>query len=101
MIILGVRLKIFKEEISNRNIKCELRVITDPKIKSSIHDRFIITKYDAYNIPSPDIIARGQLSEISKRGNKVQLEKGFDDLWTKSKDIILEWDDIIKRKNDL
>lgn len=93
--------KDFKEEISNRNIKCELRVITDPKIKSSIHDRFIITKYDAYNIPSPDIIARGQLSEISKSGNKVQLEMKFQDLWSKSKDILLEWNGIIERKNGL
>ena len=86
--------KDFKKEMSNRNINCELRVITDTKIKSSIHDRFIITKYDSYNIPSPDTIARGQLSEISKSRNKEELKKEFDSLWNNSKDIIQDWNDI-------
>jgi hypothetical protein len=79
---------------SKKGLNCELKVITESKIKSSIHDRFIITKYDSYNIPSPDIIARGQLSEISKSENKEQLEKEFEDLWRKTKDIIHEWNDI-------
>lgn len=91
--------KAFKKEMSNKNINCELNVIIDPKIKSTIHDRFIITKYDAYNIPSPDIIARGQLSEISKSGNKEQLKREFEDLWKKSKDIIKEWNDIKDKTN--
>lgn len=86
--------KDFKKEMENKNISCELRVIIDSKIKSSIHDRFIITKYDSYNIPSPDTIARGQLSEISKSGNKQELEKEFNNIWFKSKDIIQEWNDI-------
>jgi len=82
--------------MSNRNINCELRVITDSKIKSSIHDRFIITKYDSYNIPSPDTIARGQLSEISKSKNKEELKKEFDSLWNNSKEIIQDWNEIKK-----
>lgn len=86
--------KDFKKEMVNKNISCELKVIIDSKIKSSIHDRFIITKYDSYNIPSPDIIARGQLSEISKSGNKEELKKEFNDLWEKSKDIIQDWNGI-------
>jgi hypothetical protein len=86
--------KDFKKEMGNKSIDCELKVILDSKLKSSIHDRFIITKYHSYNIPSPDIIARGQLSEISKSGNKKQLEKEFDDIWDKSKDVIQEWNDI-------
>lgn len=86
--------KDFKKEMKNKDINCELKVITEAKVKSSIHDRFIITKYDAYNIPSPDIIARGQLSEISKSENKEKLKKEFEDLWKKSKDIIQEWNDI-------
>ena len=80
--------------MANRNINSEIKVIIDSKTKSSIHDRFIITKYDSYNIPSPDIIARGQLSEISKSANKDKLKKEFDDLWNKSKDIIQDWNDI-------
>ncbi|MDK2907617.1 MAG: hypothetical protein PWQ87_75 [Candidatus Woesearchaeota archaeon] len=86
--------KDFKKEMSNKGISCELRVITDSKIKSAIHDRFIISKYDSYNVPSPDIVVRGQLSEISKSRNKEALEKQFDDLWDKSKDIIQDWNEI-------
>jgi hypothetical protein len=86
--------KNFQKEMANRNINSELKVIVDSKTKSSIHDRFIITKYDSYNIPSPDIIARGQLSEISKSSNKDKLKKEFEDLWGSSKDIINDWNDI-------
>lgn len=89
--------KDFKKEMSNKNINCELRVIVDSKIKSSIHDRFLITEFHSYNIPSPDIVARGQLSEISKSGNIEELKKEFNDLWNKSKDIIHEWN-YIKEK---
>ncbi len=86
--------KDFKEEMSNKKILCELRVIVDTKKKSLIHDRFIISKYDSYNIPSPDIIARGQLSEISKSQNKSKLNEEFNKLWMDSKDIINEWNAI-------
>jgi hypothetical protein len=93
--------KDFKKEMQNKSISCELRVIINSKVKSSIHDRFIITKYDSYNIPSPDTIARGQLSEISKSGNKQELEREFHDIWSKSKDIIQEWNDIKEKlKNE-
>jgi len=86
--------KDFKEEMSNKKIICELRVIVDIKKKSLIHDRFIISKYDSYNIPSPDIIARGQPSEISKSQNKSKLNEEFRKLWEDSKDIINEWNTI-------
>lgn len=86
--------KDFKKEMSNKKVVCELRVIVDAKIKSQIHDRFIISKYDSYNIPSPDIIARGQLSEISKSPNKPKLNEEFTKLWKDSKDIINEWNTI-------
>ena len=86
--------KDFKEEMLNKKITCELRVITDTKKKALIHDRFIISKYDSYNIPSPDIIARGQLSEISKSQNKVKLNEEFNKLWKDSKDIIADWNSI-------
>tara|TARA_B100001964_G_scaffold95492_1_gene107012 strand:- start:560 stop:877 length:318 start_codon:yes stop_codon:yes gene_type:complete len=89
--------KYFKEEMSNKSINCELNVITESKIKSSIHDRFLITKYASYNIPSPDIIARGQFSEISKSENAGQLKKEFEYLWKNSKDIIKKWNDITNK----
>jgi len=90
--------KNFKKSMENKGINCLLKVIVDKKIKSEIHDRFILSKYDAYNIPSSDIIARGQLSEISKSSNKDELLKEFNRIWENSKDIISEWDEICKNR---
>ncbi len=39
-------------------------------------------------------IARGQLSEISKSPNREWLKKEFENLWSKSKDIIKDWNEI-------
>ena len=80
----------FKEELKNKEISCELRVIVDKKIKSSIHDRWIISENRCFNIPSPDVMARGQYSEIKSTNN----QPPFEDWWNKSKDIINEWNDI-------
>jgi len=88
----------FNKEMLNKGIRCELRVIADPRVNSLIHNRFIISKYNCYNIPSPDIIARGQLSEISKSTNRDDLAKEFQVLWGNSKDIIQDWNNI---KNEL
>lgn len=92
--------KDFKKEMSNKEIICELRVIIDTKTKNLIHDRFLISKYDSYNIPSPDTIARGQLSEISKSQNKAKLSEEFNNLWEDSKDIITEWNKIEEQKKE-
>ena len=92
--------KDFQKEMENDGIKCELRVIVNAKIKSGIHDRFIVTKYKAYNIPSPDTIARGQLSEISESRNKEQLHEEFNKLWSSSKDIIHDWNYIKEIQSD-
>lgn len=88
--------KDFKKEMANKGIKCELKVIVESRKKSLIHDRFIISKFDSYNIPSPDIIARGQLSEISRSLNKTKIEEEFNKLWKESKDIINDWNAIKK-----
>jgi hypothetical protein len=82
--------KDFKKEMRNKGISCELRVITNSKLKSQIHDRWIISKYKCFNIPSPDIIARGQYSEITKTDNRPPFEKW----WDESLDIITNWDKI-------
>jgi len=83
--------KDFKSEMKNKGVSCELRVITDRNSKSQIHDRWIISKYKSFNIPSPDTIARGQYSEIKETGNKPP----FEEWWQESKDIITDWN-IIK-----
>ena len=84
--------KLFQKELKNKNIKAELRVIVDNKIYQSFHDRWIISKNICYNIPSPDVIARGQFSEIKETQNKPP----FETWWDSSKDIITDWNEIKK-----
>jgi len=71
----------FKKEFKNYGVKCELRVITDKKLKSDIHDRWIISKNFCYNMPSTDTIARGQFSEVKRTENRPPFKKW----WQKSK----------------
>lgn len=82
----------FTEEMKNRGIICELRVIVDSKVRRNIHDRWIITKDNKFNLPSPDTIARGQYSEISETSSNIP----FDLWWGNSLDIIQGWDEIKK-----
>ena len=84
--------KIFKKELKSKNITCELKVIIDKKIISSIHDRWIISKNVCYNVPSTDTILRGQYSEIKKTSNKPP----FLNWWKKSRNIITDWNEITK-----
>ena len=86
----------FKEEMESKGINCQLRVIVDKKEASLVHDRFLIGKNSAFNVPSTDVLARGQLSEISKSKNKEELLKNFQRLWKNAKDIVTEWDEIQK-----
>src|SRR5919197_6164823 len=58
--------------------------MVDSKLKSSIHDRWIISKNASFNIPSPDVVTRGQYSEVKKTGNITP----FDDWWNNRLDII-------------
>jgi len=59
----------FRKEFKNYGVKCELRVITDKKLKSDIHDRWIISKNFCYNMPSTDTIVRGQFTEVKRTKN--------------------------------
>ncbi|MFH0947744.1 MAG: ORF6N domain-containing protein, partial [Elusimicrobiota bacterium] len=69
----------FKQEFQNNNVKCELRVISDNKIKSVIHDRWLISAGSCFNVPSTDTLARGQYSEIKKTPNKPPFEKWWNE----------------------
>ena len=51
--------KDLKEELGSDEVECELRVIIDNKLKSDIHDRWIISENLCYNMPSTDTVARG------------------------------------------
>lgn len=87
--------KNFRDEMRNKSVTCEMRVIVDNKMRSSIHDRWIISKNKIYNIPSPDTVARGQYSEIKETNNRPP----FDEWWNKSLDIVTEWNKIRKHNN--
>jgi protein tyrosine phosphatase (PTP) superfamily phosphohydrolase (DUF442 family) len=83
--------KNLKEEFMNKGINLELRVITDPKRRSDLHDRWIISKNRSYNVASPDVVMRGQYSEIKETTNDLTF---FTGTWDKSKDIINDWNTI-------
>ena len=57
-----------------------------------IHDRWILSKNICYNLPSSDIVARAQYSEIKQTDNIIP----FDDRWDKSLDILKDWEEISK-----
>jgi len=86
--------KDFKKEFENKDIKVELRVIVESKMKSKIHDRWIISGNKCFNIPSTDTVASGQYSEIKETKNKPP----FEEWWDKGLDIITDWDKIEKSK---
>ena len=80
--------KNFRKEMKERGIKCELRVLTD--LAKDIHDRWIITKDTTYNVPSTDVVARGQYAEIQKDANRPDFERW----WDASLDIVDDWNKI-------
>ncbi len=82
--------KNFKEEIKGKGIDCEMRVIIDRKVRSNIHDRWIVSKTKTFNLPSVDTIKRGQYSEITPTTNSPP----FQDWWKESEDIMTAWNKI-------
>ncbi len=82
--------KDFHNELKDKGISSSLNVITDPRTKSKFHDRWILSENVSYNIPSMDVIMRGQYSEIKLTDSKPPF-----DLWCKnSKDIVADWNEI-------
>jgi adenine C2-methylase RlmN of 23S rRNA A2503 and tRNA A37 len=86
-----------RNELSNRNIVTEMRVIVDSQTKSSIHDRWLMGDNVILNIPSADVVSRGQYSEIKETVNRPL----YDAWWTESLDVVSDWskiDEILKSK---
>lgn len=77
--------KKLKEELKQKDINLQLRVLDSRKILEEIHDRWLIIDEVTYNIPSTDTIARGQYSEIIKSSS----EPPFSFWWREAKDILL------------
>jgi hypothetical protein len=79
-----------KEMKDNYNINCEFREM-QPQLRSQTHDRWILSKGGVnFNIPSPDIIARGQSSNISSTRKVPE----FDPMWDNSLDLVSDWNQI-------
>ena len=81
--------KEFAESMKTRGVTTELRVM-DHKVEEDMHDRWVLSKRKNFNIPSPDIVARGQYSEIKETTSNPP----FAEWWATSKDIINDWDNI-------
>lgn len=81
----------FKEELANEDVNVEMRVISGETV-ADIHDRYLITETDCYNIPSVNTIGRGQYAEISRVDSKPE----FEQWWEEGYDILSEWNDIQK-----
>jgi len=87
----------FKNELSHKGIKTELRVIVDKNIEKSFHDRWIFSTNFGYLVPSVDVFKRGQYSEIKPTTSRPP----YLDWIRKSKDIIKDWDDIKRLKQEI
>ena len=84
--------KRFEVEMSKRGIKAELRVIYNKELLNTIHDRWIVSENVCYNLPPINTIYQGQYAEIKNTKNIPP----FENWWTNSHDILLEWDEIKK-----
>jgi hypothetical protein len=68
-------------------IESKINVLVDQKIKSQIHDRWIISEHICYNVPSGDVIKRGQYSELKETENTIP----FDEWWSMGISLIRDW----------
>lgn len=84
------RFKHLRNELNALGICSELRVIVAGNIKNSIHDRWIMGDSVVYNIPSADVVARGQYSEIKKTIERPPVNEW----WEQSLDIIDDWNKV-------
>ena len=87
--------KKFSKQMKNENISVEIKVLIEPKIKSQLHDRYLITKNKAYNFVSADTVSRGQLSHIKEVSD---ISPIFDEFWMHGEELIESWNKILKTR---
>jgi len=80
----------FREEMDNRGIDAELRVIVDESRLREIHDRWIISDEVSWNVPPVNSLYQNQEAEI----HKTSKELPFDEWWEDGEDIIDDWNSI-------
>lgn len=89
--------KRFKEEMGNKNVVCEMRVVGDPKVYGKYHDRWLLSSNVNYNLMSGQIAKRGQYAEIKKTENRPP----FNEWWQNSLDILSNWNDVSRYRDAL
>jgi hypothetical protein len=81
-----------KEELKNRGINMEFRVICDDNLLKEIHVRWIISSDICFNIPPVNSIYQGQYDEIMETRNTLP----FEEWWKQAEDLLTNWDKIIE-----
>lgn len=80
----------FQEEMTNRGVESDLRVITDSDQLGKLHDRWILSDGASWNVPPVNSLYRNQEAELHKAASDVS----FEDWWTDAEDIISDWNEI-------
>lgn len=88
--------KRFAEEMDNRGVNAELRVILGEGTYHEIHDRWIISDTASWNVLPIDALYQNQEGEIHKTDEIVP----FDEWWSDASDIITDWDPIYAKVQD-
>lgn len=86
--------KALRKQMSHDGINCELKVISDNKLKGQIHGRWLITKDDCFSFQSVDTVSRGSYDEIRGGASRPP----FDEWWKNSLDIVDDWNKINQNK---
>ncbi|MBS1263849.1 MAG: hypothetical protein MAG715_01041 [Methanonatronarchaeales archaeon] len=82
----------FEEEMGNRNIDAELRIMTDVEALDKLHDRWIISDGSSWNVPPINSLYRNQEAEL----HKVTEDISFDEWWDNATDILSNWNEVQK-----
>lgn len=83
--------KRFRDEMGNRGITGEIRVITSKNRLRSLHDRWLLSSEgSSWNIPPINSIYANQEAELHQTHQQID----FEDLWEESEDIIEDWNNI-------
>lgn len=82
----------FKEEMENRHVDAELRVMTDQKHLDKLHDRWLLSDGNSWNVPPVNSLYRNQEAEL----HKVTEDISFEEWWDDAADIISDWNAIQK-----
>lgn len=80
----------FEEEMGNRGVDAELRVMTNGEHLGKLHDRYILSDGSSWNVPPVNSLYRNQEADL----HKVTEDISFDEWWHDAADIISDWNEI-------